>query len=207
MAVEVVLNLQELVELETVTQHHGSGLIKAGAVFNRDQNRPQRVVELVRRHFEGIAGVSFRLGTTSAGGPYLVAMFARGANSELLARARVPGGPWTPEPGHKDATAHIYEGAIGNEIVEVLGGRGDLDEIFAAIIVHEIGHNFGLEHEHSPTGVMYAYEDGTGEHRRAWLQNASAGRLELRSWQARKIELSVAAGASSPGTREATPAR
>jgi hypothetical protein len=210
MPIDVTLNLQELVKLEELIEHRASGLIKQGAVFDRDPKRPARIAVLVARMFKGIPGLHFKLGTSATGGHYLVALFARGGNPDLLGRAKVPGSKWTPARGHSKATAHIYEGAIGNELVELLGGRADFDNVFASIVAHEIGHNLGLEHEHSPTGVMYAYEEASREQRKTWLQNASKGVLQLRAWQIEKIKLSLespAAPPSRPGPRHALPPR
>lgn len=59
--------------------------------------------------------------------------------------------------------------------------RVEVDNIFAAMIAHEIGHNRGLEHEHSPAGLVFAYEDVGPIERRMWLQSASAGGLEFKA--------------------------
>jgi Matrixin len=74
--------------------------------------------------------------------------------------------------------------------VELLGSsRVDVDNIFAALIAHEIGHNLGLEHEYSPAGLMFAYEGASTMERRTWLQSASAGRLRFKPWQLERIRL------------------
>ena len=61
--------------------------------------------------------------------------------------------------------------------------RADVDNIFAALIAHEIGHNLGLEHEHSPTGLLFAHEGTRSiEEGKAWPRSTSAGRLVFRPW-------------------------
>jgi hypothetical protein len=193
---DITLNLDELISLEHVIQHEASGLIKPGPVFNRDPGRPAKVLNLVRNKFMAVsAQVNFRLGS-GAGSRHLLATFSRSGEPQLLGRAAQwsPGGPTqsftTDRPGHKGVTAYLYEGAIGNEIVELLGAsRVDVDNIFAAMIAHEIGHNLGLEHEYSPAGLMFAYEDASPLARRTWLQSASAGRLGFKPWQLQKIRL------------------
>jgi hypothetical protein len=195
---DITLNLEELVSLENVVQHKASGLIKPGPVFNRDPGRPAMVLNLVRNKFMAVSShLSFRLGT-GGGRRHLLASFARSGEPQLLGRAAQwgPRGPtksFTPDrPGHKGVTAYIYEGAIGNEIVEMLGSsRVNVDHIFAAMIAHEIGHNLSLEHEYSPTGLMFAYEDAGSVERKMWLQSASEGRLEFRPWQLEKSRLQI----------------
>jgi hypothetical protein len=138
--------------------------------------------------------ISIRLGT-GGGRRHLLATFSRSGGPQFLARAAQwgqggPTRPFTPDrPGHKGVTAYIHEGVIGNEIVELLGSsRVDVDNIFAVIIAHEIGPSLGLEHEYSPTGLMFAYEDAGSMERRTWLQSASAGRLGLSRGSRRKFD-------------------
>jgi hypothetical protein len=193
---DITLNLEELISLENVIQHEASSLIKPGPVFNRDPGRPVKVLNLVRNKFTAVnAHLNFRLGT-GGGRRHLLATFSRNSEPQLLGRAAQwgqggPTKPFTPDrPGHKGVTAYIYEGAIGDEIVELLGSsRVDVDNIFAALIAHEIGHNLGLEHEYLPAGLMFAYEDAGTMERRTWLQSASAGRLGFKPWQLEKIRL------------------
>jgi hypothetical protein len=59
--------------------------------------------------------------------------------------------------------------------------RVEVDNIFAATIAHEIGHNLGLEHEHSPAGLVFAYEAVGPIERRMRLRSASAGGLEFKA--------------------------
>jgi hypothetical protein len=193
---DITLNPEELVSLENVIQHEASGLINPGPVFNRDPGRPAKVLNLVRGKFTAVnAHLNFRLGA-GGGRRHLLATFSRNSEPQLPGRAAQwgqggPTKPFTPDrPGHKGVTAYIYEGAIGNEIVELLGSsRVDVDSIFAALIAHEIGHNLGLEHEYSPAGLMFAYEDASTMERRTWPQSASAGRLGFKPWQLEKIRL------------------
>jgi hypothetical protein len=67
--------------------------------------------------------------------------------------------------------------------------RVEVDNIFAAMIAHEIGHNRGLEHEHSPAGLVFAYEDVGPIERRMWLQSAQRADSNSKPRQLEKIRL------------------
>jgi hypothetical protein len=78
------------------------------------------------------------------------------------------------------------------QIIELLASEPvNINRILAATIAHEIGHNLGLEHEYSPTGIMFDYGEASANQRKFWLQNASKGELEFRGWQITKTKLLI----------------
>jgi hypothetical protein len=80
----------------------------------------------------------------------------------------------------KPVTAYIFEGVIGNWIVEYLGGKcSNIDNLFAAIISHELGHQLGLDHSNSIQNVMFNFRDGSKTERIKWLQSCEKNALKF----------------------------
>ena len=184
------LDLSELVELNTVLEDRNSGLLKAGPVFNTNEDRPSEVLELVRGLFFGLSQqLRVELGSGAGAGRFLRALFLWGPDEGEMAGASAQGltrttlsTKWQLKDAERDrnVTAYIFEGAIGNFIETHLAGVPvNVSNIFAVFAAHELGHNLGLTHELAPNDIMFVYDDRPATDQKQWLEAASAGKLRF----------------------------
>ncbi|NIN01419.1 MAG: matrixin family metalloprotease [candidate division Zixibacteria bacterium] len=198
--INIDLNLEELIRLEEILEHKASGLIKKGpGVLSQNANRPKNVLSLVHKKFKRLEPhVNFRLSRRGGGDRYLISSFSRGMDPELMGRAalglsRTKTERFRPDlPKHRGVTAYIYEGAIGNQILELLGSQAiDISNIFASMIAHEVGHNLGLEHDYTPKSIMFDFGGASDHQKKIWLQYAAKDELEFRGWQIVRMKLII----------------
>lgn len=192
------LDLAELVELNELLEDRTSGLLKAGPVFNTNEDRPLEVLELVRGLFFGLSKyVRIELGSGAGAGRFLRALFLwapdqgemAGASAEGLTRTTLSKKWQLKDPVRdRDVTAYIFEGAIGSFIETHLAGVPvKISNIFAVFAAHELGHNLGLTHELAPNDIMFVYDDRPATDQKQWLEAASAGKLRFTGGQVVKM--------------------
>lgn len=51
--------------------------------------------------------------------------------------------------------------------------------IFASVIVHEMGHQLGLDHEKSVGDLMFGFGDGSRAERAMWLNSCARNALSF----------------------------
>jgi len=185
---EIHLELSELVELNEVLQHSKSELIARGKGFARDPQRPQKVLSLVQGLFSPLGdGVRIRLGSAQPSHRFLKAAFAWGGDPDVggvsaqgITRSRLGKFNRMGADQGQPVTGYIFEGVIGNWIVEYLGGTAtDINSLFAVIIAHELGHQLGLGHTNSPADMLFAFGEGSRQERIKWLEQAQKRALKF----------------------------
>ena len=185
---EVHLDLNELVELNEVIEHGRSGLFKKGKAFANDPKRPQKVLAIVASIFSPLGkAIHICLGSGTKSDRLLKAAFSWGMDPDIggvsakgISRTKLGNFNRMGDDQGKPVTAYIFEGVIGNWIVEYLGGKcGNIDNLFAAIIAHELGHQLGLDHSDSIQNVMFNFRDGSRAERIKWLQSCEKNELKF----------------------------
>jgi hypothetical protein len=183
---EVHLDLIELVELNEVIEHGRSGLIKKGKAFANDPKRPQMVLAIVASLFSPLGkAIHICLGSGAKSDRFLKAAFSwgmdpdiGGASAKGISRSKLGNFNRMGDDQGKPVTAYIFEGVIGNWIVEYLGGKcSNVANLFAAITAHELGHQLGLDHIQSIQNVMFNFRDGSRADRTKWLQSCEKNEL------------------------------
>jgi len=174
---EIHLDLGELVELNEVVQHKSSGLIKKGDGFAKDPARPAKVLAVVTRLFAALGkAVRLSLGSGTGSQRFLKAAYSWGMDPDIggvsakgISRTKM--GPFNRmgDDRSKPVTAYVFEGVVGNWIVEYLGGSCNIDNLLATIIAHEFGHQLGLDHSPSTGNIMFNFRDGSKADRSTWL--------------------------------------
>ena len=182
----VHLDLSELAELNTVLEHARSGMIARGAAFDKNPKRVQKILALVQGLFKPLgASVQIKLGNGTGSQRFLMAAFAWGHDPDVggvsaqgLSRSKLGKFNKMTADQSKPVTGYIFEGVIGNWMVDYLGGKAaNLNHVFATICAHELGHQLGLGHETSQNDIMFEFGGRTRGHKMTWLQKAE--RLSL----------------------------
>lgn len=185
------LDLAELVELNEIIEHARSSLIKKGKPFAKDSKRPQTVLKIVKDLF-GLLGkkIDLRLGSGFKSQRFLKTAFAWGHAPDIggvsaKGRTRTRLGKFNRmgDDQNKPVTGYVFEGVIGNWIVEYLGGKANIDNLFGTIIAHELGHQLGLDHSKSAQDIMFDFGDGSRKDRTKWLQFAQKKALKFSKGQ------------------------
>jgi hypothetical protein len=177
---EIHLDLTELIELNVVVEHGRSGLIKKGQAFATDSKRPQKVLEIVSGLFSPLGtAIHICLGSGAKSDRFLKAAFSWGMDPDIggvsakgVSRTKLGNFNRMGDDQAKPVTAYIFEGVIGNWVVEYLGGKcSNIDNLFAAVIAHELGHQLGLDHNKAIGNIMFNFRDGSKTDRTKWLQS------------------------------------
>ncbi len=190
------LNLAEIVELNEVIEHGRSGIIRKGAVFNKDPKRPERVLSLIRRHLAPLKQVSMELGLGAKSDRYLVARFAWGVDPDIggvsapgISRSKMGSFNKMGEDQGSRVTAYMFEGVVGRWIVDYLGGTAvNVDNLFAWTCTHELGHNLGLRHHDSPRNIMYSISGRKKEAVVKFLWSVSKGHVAFDAKQIKTMQ-------------------
>ena len=181
-----------------------------GPVIAKDLDRPKKVLTVVRKLFSPLADViaiELSDGSAAAGrllkthfgwpmintagepqvskkhgqfyDPYYVGAGATSTSrSKLEAFKPIKGDP------SKGVTAYVFEGAIGVAVMEHFEpGKANVDNIFAAAIAHELGHNLGLPHGKSPADIMFVYANEDERDQKKWMMAASENKLAFNATQ------------------------
>ena len=185
---KVHLDLAELVELNEVIEHGRSGLIKKGKAFANDPKRPQKVLAIVTILFNPLGKViHICLGSGAKSDRFLKAAFSWGMDPDIggvsakgISRSKLGNFNRMGDDQGQPVTAYIFEGVIGNWVVEYLGGKcSNVANLFAAITAHELGHQLGLDHSKSIQNVMFNFRDGSRAERTKWLQTCEKNELKF----------------------------
>jgi hypothetical protein len=175
------LHLAELVELNEVIEHARSSLIKKGAPFAKDPKRPQTVLKIVKERFRPLGkAIDLRLGSGIKSQRFLKAAFAWGLDPDVggvsakgITRTRLGRFNRMAADQGTAVTGYVFEGVIGNWIVEYLGGRSsNINYLFGTVIAHELGHQLGLDHTKSVANMMFGFGEGSKTDRTKWLRLA-----------------------------------
>jgi hypothetical protein len=199
-AVRIDLDLAEFNDLNTVEEARTSGLIRSGKVFASNPKRAFAIAEKVQRYFQPLADtVTIRLGNGEGSQRFLKATFAWGFDPDIggvsaQGESRTKLGKFSRRKGDKGlpVTGYVFEGVIGNWIVEYLGGSGNFSKIAALVVTHELGHQLGLDHTKSPGDIMFEFTDHSDGEKKLWLQNGEKDVLNFTADQL-KIMRSVIA--------------
>jgi hypothetical protein len=195
----VHLDLDELAELNDPEEAKTGDVYRKGSVVHRDADRPSKILRIVREKFRALAErIRIELGTGTNADRFLKVRFLWSTDDEYLgvsaeASSRTKIGPFTPDPADrgKGVTGYVFEGALALQIERRLLGvtLDDVNNIFAAAIAHELGHNLGVEHSDSPGDLMFVYNDKPKSDREMWLSLAARNQLDFKGWQLKKMEL------------------
>jgi hypothetical protein len=187
------LDLGELIELNEVVQHQKSGLIKKGQGFAKDPARPAKVLGGVTRLFKGLGNaVRVSLGDGSGSQRFLKAAFTWGMDPDVggvsakgISRTKM--GPFNRmgDDQSRPVTAYVFEGVVGNWVVEYLGGSCNIDNLLATVVAHELGHQLGLDHSQSTGNTMFNFRDASTADRRRWLETGSKATATFDAGQVR----------------------
>ena len=181
------LDLAEIVELNEIVEHARSGIIARGSGFARDQKRPQKVLAIVTSLFGPLGKrVAIHLGSGSKSQRFLKAAFAWGHDPDIggvsakgITRTRLGKFNRMGADQSKPVTGYIFEGVIGNWMIEYLGGKADINNLLGTIIAHELGHQLGLGHTKLAQDIMFGFGDGSRTGRTKWLQLAQKKALKF----------------------------
>lgn len=183
-----------------------------GASLGKDPGRPNKVLAGVRKIFAPLKDVIHieldtpaksdrllraRFGwpmVTSAGKPQVSKRYGQfydpsyvGVGAPGQTRTRV--GRFKPMKGDgkSGVTAYVFEGAIAIVIMDFFGGKANVDNIYAAAIAHELGHNLGLGHTKSATDIMFVYARQTASDQKRWMKAANDDKLRFSRPQRSRI--------------------
>jgi hypothetical protein len=189
---EIHLELSELMELNEVLEHAKSGIIKKGSPFAKDTKRPEKILNILKVIFRPLGtAISIRFGSGKPGHRFLKAAFAWGVDPDIggvsamgITRSKLGRFNRRGEDAGSPVTGYVFEGPIGNWIIEYLGGKSSsIENLFATVIAHELGHQLGLSHAKSPDDLMFGFGDGNREQRIKWLGLAQKRGLDFRPEQ------------------------
>ena len=182
------------------------------SVTEKDVDRPKKVLAIVRKLFAPLADViKIELDTpkgsdrllrvhfgwplvNTAGKPQVSKKHGQfydpvyvGAGAQSQSRSRVE--KFAPVKGDADkgVTAYVFEGALKLVIEEYFSGKVNYENIFATAIVHELGHNLGLQHVGSSSDIMFVYAKKTEKEPKKWMTAAEKNSLKFSSTQITSI--------------------
>lgn len=194
----VDLDLNELIDLNIVEEHKTGGLIRKGPAWQKDPGRPKKVLEIVRTKFSPLQDkIRINLGTGVKSGRFLKVRF-HWEHSDTMAGISSVYGSRTKKlekmtlaksDRGKGLTAYVFEGPIDLWMEKYFpeGKSVNVNNVFAAAIAHELGHNLGLEHMDSPGDLMFDLENKSYSAQKKWVTLAEQNALAFRGWQIQKV--------------------
>jgi hypothetical protein len=158
-------------------------MVAKGSVFHRDSKRPDRILALVRKRFALVKGLKIEAGSGAGSDRYLIARFAWGGDPDVggvsaqgFSRSKMGSFNQMGADHGSKVTAYVFEGVVGRWISDYLGSvKVNVDNLFAWVCCHELGHNLGLKHHSSNTNVMYTFSGKGKSVTKSFLTAVSQG--------------------------------
>jgi len=191
------LDLGEFLELNEVIEQASSGLIARGDVFNKDPGRDGKILSVVQQFFQPLAdSVTIKLGDGTGSDRFLMATFAWGNNPEIggmsaqgLTRSKLGKFSRRAVDTSKPVTGYVFEGVIGNWIMDYLGSKPvQVNNIFATAIAHELGHQLGLDHEKTSDNIMFVFTEESRANQINWLRLGERNALKFTDAQIKTMQ-------------------
>jgi hypothetical protein len=195
------LDLAEFIELNEVIEHASSGIIARGDAFHKDPGRDAKILKVIEKLFAPLGtAVTIKLGDGTGSDRLLKAAFAWGSDPEIggmsaqgLSRTKLDKFSRMAADTGKPVTGYVFEGVIGNWILDYLGAKPvDVNSIFATVIAHELGHQLGLDHVKASDDVMFVFSGEPRGKQIDWLRRGERGGLAFSDAQIKAMQTLLA---------------
>ncbi len=177
------------------------GLIKRGDVFHKDPGRDGKILKVVEKMFQPLAAsLTIKLGDGTGSNRFLKATFAWGNDPEIggmsaqgLSRSKLDKFSRMAADTGKPVTGYVFEGVIGNWILEYLGSEPmNVNNIFGTVIAHELGHQLGLDHQKTADDVMFVFSGEARGKQINWLRLGERNALKFTDPQIKTMQTLLA---------------